>query len=296
MPYPHPENPIDRALDLAVYEAQTHYEQYGPRVRELLQLGGNANLMIEGGTSLIWRTVNPLSKSFYNKGLQGLAKDLIDSGANPMINDHIFESRLFSKSALTTVLLMTQMAQVEAVGPHRFRDASGGNPLHLLCESSPEWLSSVLECWASKEDYPSKNDRNSTRSLANPPTPVAIQSSWLNEARPLDGKTPLHMACDRYLQKKNEITFSIWNQMGFWRICLVLLEQGARVDIKDHAGQDVSTLVDQALPYMGDMFDGEKDEDMQVVNRVCTLVSAGVLHAQTHPAPSNKPAVPAVRL
>jgi hypothetical protein len=226
MSYPHPEKPVDRALDLAVYEALSHYETNGPLVRHLIQEGGNPNLMIEGCTSLIWRTVNPLRRCFHNKGLRALLGDLLELGANPFLNDHILDGYLANKEPAVTLLMLTKMGQLEDAGLRRYRDKDGNNPLHMLCTAKPGWLASALDCWQKGRDW--VKDTNAKSIVA----PARFSPQWVNETRLLDGKTPLHL-----LLSDGE------TRQLMLRSAQTLLEQGASVRISDNSGQSIPDLL-----------------------------------------------------
>lgn len=228
MSYPYPEKPVDRALDMAVYDALSHYETSRTEVMRLIEAGGDPNLMIEGGTSLIWRTVNPLRKSFHNKGLRALLGDLLESGANPFLNDHILDKDLINKEPNVVLLMLTKMAQLEDAGLQRYRDGAGSNALHTLCATKPIWLGSVLQCCSSGREWTHTVNNQKNMSLS-----VQLSKSWISEARHQDGKTPLHVLLDGEDQR-----------LGVWRSAQCLLQLGASVNIKDHTGQTISDLMD----------------------------------------------------
>lgn len=149
-------------------------------------------------------------------------RSLIAHGANPL-KPGGFDKTLLEQETSVAATVFEAVIEQEIQGNY-LRADDGSNPLHLVADLSTSFLSD-------------RSDHFFSRRL--------LDIGWLNEARSVDGNTPLHCLWSdgnlRIIQPSPSRTEILW------RTTALFLKNGADVYIENEKGHTVASLISEAL-------------------------------------------------
>ena len=227
------------------------------------------------GTVIAAWSKDPLNLS---RGGREMADLLMRQGANPLVGcPSLFRTAIDETRVDVAVHLVNLLCQAQALHGISHRDDRGGNVLHVLVDTDPEWLGNLFE-----------SAFNKTRLRINPTQTMSLpqfayfHQAWLNEPRD-DGATPLHVWWHEapeiyyYYGRDSLAGFHVWDRF------IYLARAGASMEAVDHAGVSVAALMVQAVDQHG--VDGMRGAEW--MDQARAIAQAQALQSDTlSPAPT----------